>query len=162
MDSNHYFHYYKSIILFSDPPQIDDRHGSGSASVCLEYLKICFHKVEFSVRLKKRKCIKITANINNQQLKWNYSISSTSYRKFRQAENSRNTWVFRKELSTESDVLQREYTIINRMILTIGRKKQPRISIQNNYVSLKSLLRNMLSSQLQCLNLNFNKSLSQY
>ena len=45
------------------------------------------------------------------QLKWNYSTSSTSYG---------NTWVFHKELSTGSDV-QHEYTIINSMILTLGR-----------------------------------------
>ena len=50
-------HYYilKSIL--------HKRQGSEFTSVLLEYLKTYFHKVEFSVILKSRKCIKITANM---------------------------------------------------------------------------------------------------
>ena len=53
---NHYF-------IFRFIP--NKRQGSESTSVLLEYLKTYIHKVEFSVLLKNRKCIKITANINN-------------------------------------------------------------------------------------------------
>ena len=48
----------KALFYFQIHPQINDRHGSGSTSVFLEYLKIYFHKVEFSVRLKKENASK--------------------------------------------------------------------------------------------------------
>ena len=41
------------------------RQDSESTSVLVEYLKTYFHKVEFSVLLKSRKRVKITAIINN-------------------------------------------------------------------------------------------------
>ena len=50
------------------------RQCSESTSVLLEYLKTYIHKVEFSVLLENRKCIKITANINNWQLEWNREL----------------------------------------------------------------------------------------
>ena len=62
---NHYF-------IFRSIP--NKRQGSESTSVLLEYLKTYFHKVEFSVLLKNRKCIKTSANINNWQLEWNRGL----------------------------------------------------------------------------------------
>ena len=58
-----------------------------------------------------------------------------------------------KDLSTGSDGLQFEFTIVNRMILTIDKS--------SHQVSIKSVLQNMIRWLLQCFNLNFNKSISQ-
>ena len=50
------------------------RQGSESTSVLVEYFKAYFHRVEFSALLKNKNCIKITANINDQQLEWNSEL----------------------------------------------------------------------------------------
>ena len=58
------FSLLKTIIFRSIP---NKRKGSEYTSVLLEDLKIYFHKVEFSVLLKNRKCIKITANFHSAE-----------------------------------------------------------------------------------------------
>ena len=141
---NHYF-------IFRSIP--NKQQGSESTSVLLEYQETYIHKVEFSALLKNRKCIKITANINNQQLEWNGEFEKAS--PYTRTFDSQKTFTIHG-FSTKNNyhVLQCEYTIINRIILTTDRS--------SHQISIKSVLQNIIRQLLLCFNMNFNRSISLY